>query len=87
MMVTTTSRRAEDGGDDRTREETQKGRRNGRKETVEMGKGAVERKRRNNWKICHLVLKIEGAGKKNLGEKIGAGKNWWKNRLVKKLIL
>ena len=38
-----------------------------------MGKGAVERKQRNNWKICHLVLKIEGEGK-NLGEKIGAGK-------------
>ena len=35
-----------------------------------MGKGAVERKQRNNWKICHLVLKIEGEGKKF------GGKNW-----------
>ena len=35
-----------------------------------MGKGAVERKQRNNWKICHLVLKIEGERKKF------GGKNW-----------
>ena len=49
-----------------------------------MGKGVVERKQRNNWKICHLVLKIEGEGKK-FGEKIGAGKKLVEKQALKKI--